>query len=184
MLRNWSERIPAGSPEAGALVSGTPYVGLLGSEILAATASGDHGSGLFVPWSVEPSKRYRPLVTGLTGADLDLNEDGSGVGYGPFSATLSVYEDNLLVSDSITVTGAIGAQIDVAVAASVVHAVQAAAAVSAARLVVDVDVAGLVTHSVQAAASMYVGALVYERPPQPLAVGRQRRALGNVLKEL
>lgn len=184
MLRNWSEVIPAGSPDAGALVSGTEFVGLLGSEILAATASGDHGSGLFVPWTPDAGKRYKAVVTALTGGPLRLAEDGSGEADAAFTATLSVYEDNLLVASGITVTGAIGAQIDVAVAASVVHAVQAAAAVSAVRLVVDVDVAGLVTHSVQAAASMYMGALVYERPPQPLAVGRQRRALGNVLKEM
>lgn len=107
MLRNWSEVIPAGSPQAGALVSGTEYVGLLGSEILAATASGDHGAGLFVPWTPEAENRYRVLVTALTGGPLDLAEDGSGVADGPFVATLSVYENNLLVSDTITVTGAI-----------------------------------------------------------------------------
>lgn len=107
MLRNWSEVIPAGSPDAGALVSGTEFVGLLGSEILAATASGDHGSGLFVPWTPDAGKRYKAVVTALTGGPLRLAEDGSGEADAAFTATLSVYEDNLLVSDSITVTGAI-----------------------------------------------------------------------------
>ena len=34
MLRNWSEVIPGTGPAAGFLVSGTEFVGILGSDIL------------------------------------------------------------------------------------------------------------------------------------------------------
>lgn len=105
--RNLRERIPAGTPGAGKIVAGTRYVGLLGSEIMAATATGDHGAGLFVPWSPEAGNRYRVLVTALTGGPLVLREDGSGEAPAPFTATLSVYENNLLVAEGIVVSGTI-----------------------------------------------------------------------------
>lgn len=107
MLRNWSEVIPAGSPDAGALVSGTEFVGLLGSDIATQTGTGTHGSGIFSEWSLDPAKRYRALVTALTGGPLRLDENGAGEADASFAATLSVYEDNVLIASGVPLEGAI-----------------------------------------------------------------------------
>lgn len=89
--RNMRERIPAG-PGSGRVIAGSRYVGLLGSDILAATGSGDDGPGIFVPWAPEPANRYRALVTAVSGGPLTLREDGSGAADNAFIAMLTVYE--------------------------------------------------------------------------------------------
>jgi hypothetical protein len=85
------ERVPAG-PGEGLVIAGSRYVGLLGSEILTATATGDHGAGIFVPWLPEASNRYRAIVTSTSGGLQRLEEDGAGLADSPFSSTLTVYE--------------------------------------------------------------------------------------------
>jgi hypothetical protein len=110
-LRDWGAVIPVGSPAAGALVAGTPFVGLLGSEILEATGDGTHGAGIFVPWTPEPGKRYKALVVSLTGGPLRLDEFGAGEADAPFAAILNVYEDNILVAEGITFTGVFAASV-------------------------------------------------------------------------
>lgn len=107
MLRNWSEVVPGPGPAAGSLVSGTEFVGILGSDILNETSGGSNGAGIFVSWDPEPTKRYRALVTSLTG-DLLLYENGSGEANGEFVAVLDIYEDNILVSSGIVITGQVG----------------------------------------------------------------------------
>lgn len=107
MLRNWSERIPAGSPAAGALVGGTPYVGLLGSQILADTAEGTHGFGLIFGWLPNAADRYRVLYTNVTGGPVRADEDGAGESDSPFTATVLAYQNNLLV-DTVAFNGLIG----------------------------------------------------------------------------
>lgn len=111
MLRNRSERIATG-PGAGLLVAGTNYVGLTGTQILAATGSGTHGAGIFSEWGVTPARRYRALVTSLTGGPLRLDENGAGEADATFSALLTIYEwDGATVSTfaGIPLTGSIAA---------------------------------------------------------------------------
>lgn len=110
MLRNRTERVPGG-PNAGMLIAGTNYVGLLGSDILAAAGSGDFGASIFSVDSIDPAKRYRAALTSSTfpAGTLDLYENGSGEFVPPGGiATLSLYEDNLLYG-SKSLTGGIGA---------------------------------------------------------------------------
>ena len=100
MLRNRTERIFAG-PGAGMLVAGTNYVGLLGSDLLATTADGDNGAGIFAnDQAIVPSRRYRAVVVSSSFApgSMELREDGSGWANQPGRASLLWYEGNLLVT--------------------------------------------------------------------------------------
>lgn len=111
MLRNRSERIATG-PAAGRLVAGTNYVGLTGSQILAETGVGTHGAGIFSEWGVTLGRRYRALVTALTGGPLRLDENGAGEADATFAATLTVYEwdgPTVTVFAGIPITGSIAA---------------------------------------------------------------------------
>lgn len=99
MLRNWSETL------GGRLVSGTEYVGLLGSEILAAASAGDLGASIFANDSIDPSKRYRAKIVANTVPGLWLYEDGSGEASGAGVCTVEIYEDNLLIGTSKITVG-------------------------------------------------------------------------------
>lgn len=98
MLRNYTEAA------RGLVVSGTRFVGLTGTEILATTSSGDFGAGVFVDHDIDPARRYRALVLTASGASFILRENGSGESTGQFSATLMLLEDNLPYSTA----GALG----------------------------------------------------------------------------
>lgn len=104
MLRNLNETLPGGGR-----ILGTPFVGTLGSVILANTAVGDFGAGIFGNDDIDPVARYRALVTSRTfpAGTFRLNEDGSGQFTATGAATLTLFEGNVSYGTS-TLAGEIG----------------------------------------------------------------------------
>lgn len=89
MLRNYTETA------GGRIVSGTRFVGPTGAELLATGLLGDFGPSIWHNKGLDPTKRYRAIVTSSSGASFTLNEDGSGEAQGAFTASLRLLEDNV-----------------------------------------------------------------------------------------
>jgi len=94
MLRNMRETA------GGRAILGTQYVGLLGSQILAATATGTNGPGAMYNDGLVSSKRYRMLLANPSAFPGVVYEDGSFMASAAVSTTYRLYEDNVLVAQS------------------------------------------------------------------------------------
>lgn len=97
--------------QAGGMpVLGTPFVGLLGSDILATAGSGDAGASIFANDAITPTKRYRARIqtSAFPAGAFWLNEDGSGWYTAAGTATIELFEDNLAYGVS-TLTGVFSA---------------------------------------------------------------------------
>ena len=81
----------------GRPILGTPLVGLLGSQIMAATASGPNGAGAMFNDGLEANKLYRMLLADPIGFPGVVYEDGSIEASSSFGTTYQLYEDNILV---------------------------------------------------------------------------------------
>ena len=92
MDRDLLATIPAGV-SAGLDDGGLPEWGLLGSVILATTASGTHGPGALVNDGLTPSLRYVPVLISRTDPAFMLYADGSYEGPVPSSAVYRLYEE-------------------------------------------------------------------------------------------
>lgn len=111
MLRNLNALTPQGRR-----VLGTPFIGRLGSEILAASSVGTHGPGPLVNDGLSPTARYRMLVVNTTYAvgDLQIDELGRMVAANAGTAVYQLYEDNVLVQSAVesrTITVTVGAPV-------------------------------------------------------------------------
>jgi hypothetical protein len=91
MWRNMNETA------GGRPIFGTPFVGLLGSEILAATGSGPNGPGAMFNDGLAVGSRYRMLLEDPGSFPGIVYEDGSIEATASVSTTYRLYEDNLLV---------------------------------------------------------------------------------------
>lgn len=91
-LRNLLDRTPSGR-----LVLGTPFVGRLGSEILAASSTGIHGAGPMANDGLDPTRRYRLIVVSRTfpPGTLEINELGQLTATVSGTAVYELSEDNL-----------------------------------------------------------------------------------------
>ena len=92
MWRNMNEAA------GGRPIFGTPFVGLLGSEILAATGSGPNGPGAMFNDGLVAGSRYRMLLSSPASFPGVVYEDGSLEATASVSTTYRLYEDNILVS--------------------------------------------------------------------------------------
>ena len=112
MDRDLLATIPAGV-SAGLDDGGLPVWGLLGSVILATTATGTHGPGALVNDGLTPSLRYVPVLMSRTDPAFMLYPDGSYDGPVPSSAVYALYEEgtgNVAAPEAdrtITITGAV-----------------------------------------------------------------------------
>jgi hypothetical protein len=91
MLANELSPIPAGAVGAGALVPGGIW-GMLGSDILASSGSGEHGSGLAGNDGLAPGVRYVYLLDTRSAATVVLYPDSSHEGPVPYSGTIRLFE--------------------------------------------------------------------------------------------
>lgn len=93
-LRNLLSRTPSGR-----LVLGTPFIGRLGSEILAASSTGTHGPGPMANDGLDPLRRYRMLVVSSTfpGGALQINELGQLVATASGTFVYQLLESNFTV---------------------------------------------------------------------------------------
>lgn len=111
MLRNWTERVPAGALNAGHLVAGTPYVGHLGSAILSQTEVGDDGPGGMYGAGMDPAKRYRMILqarTNFPAGTLLVDELGALVATQTGATAFRMTEDNVYLSGSAPLVVRIG----------------------------------------------------------------------------
>ena len=98
MLRNLLHTLPSGQK-----ILGTRYVGKLGSEILAEADTGPNGFGVINNDSIDPTKRYRVLITEdnfVPEGAVTLYENGSGFTTVSGWLRKEIYENNLLVPTS------------------------------------------------------------------------------------
>jgi hypothetical protein len=91
-LRNLLDRTPSGR-----LALGTPFIGRLGSEILAASSAGVHGPGPMANDGLDPLKRYRLIVVSRTfpAGSLEINELGQLTATASGTAIYELAENNL-----------------------------------------------------------------------------------------
>jgi hypothetical protein len=91
MDRDLLSTIPVGI-SAGLEIAGPPEWGLLGSQILAETATGTHGPGALYNDGLTPSLRYVPVLLTRSAPAFILFPNGSFEGPNPSSATYALYE--------------------------------------------------------------------------------------------
>lgn len=103
MNRNLNETLSGGKR-----IFGTPFVGLLGSDIVSQTSSGTDGAGLLANDQLTSNKRYRLLINNPAAFPGVVYENGSFTASSSIVTTYTLYEDNLLVSGTSTVTVNIG----------------------------------------------------------------------------
>ncbi len=86
----------------GACHVGARGLGMLGSEIKAATATGEHGAGLLMNDGVDDNREYRLVITASTFAagSLQVFEDGSIDFTGSGTATQTLYESGVSVGSA------------------------------------------------------------------------------------
>jgi len=91
MRRNLLSRIPVGVG-AGQRQGGSWLWGLLGSQILAETATGTHGPGALFNDGLTAGLRYVPVLLTRSAPAFILFPNGSYEGPNPSSATYALYE--------------------------------------------------------------------------------------------
>ncbi|MFN7609490.1 MAG: hypothetical protein ACK5QX_00925, partial [bacterium] len=91
MDRNLLSPIPVGI-SAGLEIAGPPEWGLLGSQILAETATGTHGPGALFNDGLTPGLRYVPVLLTRSSPAFVLYPNGSYEGPRPSTATYALYE--------------------------------------------------------------------------------------------
>jgi hypothetical protein len=91
MYANELSTIPAGLVGAGLPAPGGLW-GMLGSEILASSAVGDHGPGLAANDSLNPALRYIYALESRSNSTVLLYPDSSHQGLVPYSGTVRLYE--------------------------------------------------------------------------------------------
>jgi hypothetical protein len=84
----------------GACHVGARGLGMLGAEIIAAAATGEHGAGLMANDGLAVDREYRLVISASTFAagTLVVLEDGAIEFTGPGTATQSLYESGALVN--------------------------------------------------------------------------------------
>jgi hypothetical protein len=92
MFVNELSPLPAGVVGAGASVPGGLW-GMLGSEILAASSSGDNGPGLAANDALSPGLRYLYVLESRSAPTVMLYPDTSHSGPVPYSGVIRVYEE-------------------------------------------------------------------------------------------
>ena len=91
MDRNLLSTIPSGV-SAGLEIAGPVEWGLLGSVILAETATGTHGPGALQNDGLNPALRYVPVLLSRSTPAFTLYPNGSYAGPVPSSGTYALYE--------------------------------------------------------------------------------------------
>ena len=86
----------------GRPILGTPFVGLLGAQIIAETTTGDDGPGLMANDGLASDKRYRIVLQEAFGTDGFVSENGDFTVTAPATTSYLLYEDNILVSGTAT----------------------------------------------------------------------------------
>lgn len=86
---------------------GVRGLGMLGADIIAATAIGEHGPGLMANDVLELDREYRLVISSSTFATgtLVVYEDGAVEFTGPGSATQTLYESSLQVGAAVALAG-------------------------------------------------------------------------------
>jgi hypothetical protein len=106
MLRNLNRPFPGTNRH----ILGTPYVGVLGSDV---PLTGDDGAPFLANDSLDPNKRYRAeMVTWPAAGTLTVFEDSSftfvGAPDGTYYATYNHVEDDVIVGSPVNVTFIVG----------------------------------------------------------------------------
>lgn len=98
MLRNLSETY------GGNRLLGSPFVGLLASEITSGASSGTHGAGLMANDGLEAGKRYRLRLADPADVPGTVFADGGAVVESPCGFEYELFENNLLVGSAVSVS--------------------------------------------------------------------------------